>query len=86
MTITVPRGYQAVSNGRLESVTQEKLEPFDTFHWVQDKPHVAYLVTLAVGKWDVVDVGTNKLPMPVYVAPGLGDRKRPRLRQDAEDG
>lgn len=77
MTITVPRGYQAVSNGRLESVTQEKLEPFDTFHWVQDKPHVAYLVTLAVGKWDVVDVGTNKLPMPVYVAPGLGDRVRP---------
>ncbi len=77
MTITVPRGYQAVSNGRLESVTREKMEPFDTFHWVQDKPHVAYLVTLAVGKWDVVDVGTSRLPMPVYVPVGQGERVRP---------
>lgn len=76
LIITVPRGYQAVSNGRLVSVTQEKIEPFDTYHWVQDKPHVAYLVTLAVGKWDVVDVGSSTLPMPVYVAPGLGDRVR----------
>ena len=77
MTITVPRGYQAVSNGRLESVTREKMEPFDTFHWVQDKPHATYLVTLAVGKWDVVDVGTSKLPMPVYVPVGQGERVKP---------
>ncbi len=77
MTITVPRGYQAVSNGRLESVTREKMEPFDTFHWVQDKPHATYLVTLAVGKWDVMDVGTSKLPMPVYVPVGQGERVKP---------
>src|SRR6185436_4333408 len=35
LIVTVPRGFQVVSNGRLESVTKEKLEPFDTFHWVQ---------------------------------------------------
>jgi aminopeptidase N len=77
LIVTVPRGFQVVSNGRLESVTREKLEPFDTFHWVQDKPISSYLVDLVVGKWDVVDVGTSKLPMPVYVAPGQGDRVRP---------
>lgn len=77
MTVTVPRGYQVVSNGRLASMTNEKMEPFDTFHWVQDKPHSAYLVTLAVGKWDIVNVGTGKLPMPVYVPVGQSDRVKP---------
>ncbi len=76
MIVTVPRGFQVVSNGKLASMVQEKLEPFDTFHWVQDKPHSAYLVDLVVGKWDVVDVGSSKLPMPVYVPPGQGDRVR----------
>lgn len=71
---TVPRGYQVLSNGRLASSGPERLEPFDTFHWVQDKSHPAYLVTLVVGKFDIVDVGAggSKLPMPVYVPPGQG--------------
>ena len=76
MIVTVPRGFQVISNGKLTSVVREKLEPFDTFHWVQDRPHAAYLVDLVVGKWDVVDVGSSKLPMPVYVPPGQGDRVR----------
>ena len=80
LIVTVPRGFQVVSNGKLSSMVQEKLEPFDTFHWVQDKPHVAYLVDLVVGKWDVVDVGTSRVPMPVYVPPGQGDRVRAGAR------
>jgi aminopeptidase N len=76
LIVTVPRGYQVVSNGKLESVTRATLEPFDTFRWVQDRSHAAYLVDLVVGKWDVVDVGTSVLPMPVYVPPGQGDRVR----------
>jgi aminopeptidase N len=55
-----------------------------TFHWLQDKPHVTYLVTFIVGKYDVVDVSsmgkTGPMPelhMPVYVPPGLaGDVAR----------
>ncbi len=70
LIVTVPRGFQVVSNGRLESMKPEALEPFDTFHWIQDRPHAAYLVSLVVGKFDLVDVGTSKLPMPVYVPPG----------------
>src|SRR5213075_3485852 len=35
LIVTVPRGYQVVSNGRLASTVQEKLEPFDTYHWIQ---------------------------------------------------
>jgi aminopeptidase N len=76
LIVTVPRGFQAVSNGRLESMKPEALEPFDTFHWIQDRPHAAYLVSLVVGKFDVVDVGSTKLPMPVYVPPGQGENAK----------
>jgi aminopeptidase N len=72
--VTVPDGYLASANGRLaaESVDNGRR----TFHWVQDKPHPAYLVSLIVGQFDVVDVAdsTSRVPMPCYVAPGDGDK------------
>ena len=48
----------------------------ETFHWLQDKDHVSYLVSLVVGKFDVVDLGTPSLPMPVYVPRGKADLVR----------
>ncbi|MFO0857623.1 MAG: M1 family aminopeptidase [Phycisphaerales bacterium] len=48
------------------------LRPFDKFHWVQDREHVNYLVTLVIGKFDVVDVGDKALSCPVYVPVGRG--------------
>lgn len=72
--VTVPRGFRALSNGVLTSETRSAIEPFDTFHWTQDKPHANYLVSLVVGKFDVVDVGRGGLSMPVYVPPGQAER------------
>ena len=85
LVVRVPAGYTVSSNGRL--LEQEKgvasgtsatgrttLIGQEVFHWVQDKPHVPYLVTLIVGKFDVVDVGTGRVPMPVYVPPGQAER------------
>jgi aminopeptidase N len=81
---TVPEGFMASSNGRLVSHKQvvASMSPGakasaapqkrEVWHWTQDKDHVAYLVTLVVGKFDVVDVGSSALPMPVYVPPGRG--------------
>ncbi|MSP21456.1 MAG: hypothetical protein EXR66_00255 [Dehalococcoidia bacterium] len=54
---TVPQGWYALSNGRLESQTADGRRRTSTFHWVQDVPHPAYLVTLAAGEFDVVDHG-----------------------------
>ncbi len=84
LLVTVPAGFIVSSNGRL--IEQRKsirempsstpgsipdLRPFETFHWLQDKDHVPYLVTLVVGKFDIVDVTDNPaLPMPVYVPRG----------------
>ncbi len=79
--VTVPAGYIASSNGRQVSHTRKirtansdegvvGMTPYDTFHWLQDKSHVPYLVSLVVGKFDVVEVGNASLSMPVYVPPG----------------
>lgn len=91
---TVPAGFLASSNGRL--VAQRKglrrvgspngatmLSAYETFHWLQDKPHANYLVSLVVGKFEVVDVGDmdaasgQGLSMPVYAPVGrAGDVQR----------
>lgn len=73
--VTVPDGFLVSANGKL--VSQDSTDGVTTFHWLQDKDHVSYLVSLVVGKFDVVDVGTDELSMPVYVPPGrAGDVER----------
>lgn len=88
LIVTAPAGYTVSSNGRLvsrekkvEAVDNDRggadLKGFERWHWVQDKEHVNYLVTLVVGKFDVVDVAPKdekewKLELPVYVPQGRG--------------
>jgi aminopeptidase N len=86
--VTVPEGYQAVSNGRLLSVT--KIPGADgkegggvrtRYHWLQAQPHASYLVTLVISKFDVVDLGGPEsaypgLWMPVYGPLGSGEALR----------
>lgn len=52
-----------------------------TFHWKQDLPHVNYLVTMVVSRFDIVNVGGPKserpgLWMPVYGPLGSGEAIR----------
>jgi len=68
---TVPAGYTAISNGRLVEVHKNPATGQWRYHWDQQLPHATYLVTLVVGKFDVVDVGGPEsarpgLWMPVY--------------------
>ncbi|MBL0927106.1 MAG: HEAT repeat domain-containing protein [Phycisphaerales bacterium] len=69
---TVPEGFLVSANGRL--VSSETKGGRTTWHWLQDKDHVSYLVTLVVGKFDVVDVAPKgaRVPLPVFVPPGKG--------------
>jgi aminopeptidase N len=84
LIVTVPDGYTVSSNGR-EVEPAKKNAGRTTFHWLQSKPHVNYLVSLVVGKFDIVDVapksepsrpgaGSNRpsLPIPVYAPVGRG--------------
>lgn len=81
--VDVEEGYQVLSNGRL--TTPEGGEPATDgrrrWHWVQDLPHVNYLVTLVVGKFEIVDLGGPAsarpgLPIRVWAPLGKGDRCR----------
>ncbi|MEV7523173.1 M1 family metallopeptidase [Streptomyces sp. NPDC091371] len=70
ITVTVPHGYEAVSNGELRSRTDTG-DGRTEFVWHSPEPMASYLATVAVGPYKVT---TGKTPsgVPVYnaVAPG----------------
>lgn len=73
LLIEVEDGFDVVSNGTL--VSKVSTAGRTVWHWSQDKPHAYYLVTMAVGKFAISDVGGPEskrpgLPMPVYVTKG----------------
>ncbi|MFI4855725.1 MAG: M1 family aminopeptidase [Phycisphaerales bacterium JB065] len=76
LIVSAPEGYTVVSNGRLFDGTMSRPghEGLKTWRWIQDKDHATYLVTLVVGKFDVVDVAppNSDIPLPVYVPEGKG--------------
>lgn len=51
VTLRVPQGVEAISNGRL--VSQRTDQRTDTWKWRQDKPMAPYLAFMAVGQFDV---------------------------------
>lgn len=55
---TVPRGYEAVANGRILSKTTKGRST--TFHWLQDKHHPYYLVALVVGKYSIINIDPER--------------------------
>ncbi|MBL9000519.1 MAG: HEAT repeat domain-containing protein [Phycisphaerae bacterium] len=80
--VTLPAGYTVISNGRLKDKSKSvasaevdgvsRLVAYEKWHYSQDKPHASYLVSLVAGKFDIVDLGTRVLPMPVYAPLGRG--------------
>ncbi|MEU6649614.1 M1 family metallopeptidase [Streptomyces sp. NPDC046900] len=57
ITVTVPKGRTAVSNGVL--LSRRTVGGHTTFHWRQAEPMAAYLATAAVGKFDVQQYTTR---------------------------
>ncbi|WUQ56703.1 M1 family metallopeptidase [Streptomyces virginiae] len=51
ITVTVPKGVQAISNGRLRArrVSGDRA----TFHWHQAEPMASYVATVAIGSYDI---------------------------------
>lgn len=80
LIVTVDDGYEVVSNGELLG---REVQPDGRvrWHWDQALPHAPYLVSLVIGKFDVVEVGGPDsarpgLPMPVYGPVGTGEKIR----------
>jgi aminopeptidase N len=74
IVVTVPEGFEAVSNGKLVTSKTSPDGKSVTFDWRQDKPHPAYLVTLVVGQFDVVREEWDKVPVLYYVPRGKKDQ------------
>ncbi|MFF8944504.1 M1 family metallopeptidase [Streptomyces sp. NPDC014864] len=65
ITVTVPKGLGAVSDGELKSETTSGGRT--TFHWHTAEPMATYLATVAIGRWTVTR-STLENGLPVYVA------------------
>ncbi|HRY30467.1 MAG TPA: M1 family aminopeptidase [Elusimicrobiota bacterium] len=64
----VPRGFTAVSNGRLVRRTHGSRT--SVFHFRQDIPHATYLVSLAVGRFTELRDSWRGRPVLYYCPPG----------------
>jgi aminopeptidase N len=67
--VTVADGFEVLSNGKLLE-KKTNADKTVTFHWKQSQSHVSYLVTLVIGKFDIVEEKWNGLPVSYYVPKG----------------
>jgi aminopeptidase N len=69
--ITVPDRFTVLSNGVLLSEKRDRKRARKTFHWRQDAPHPAYLVSVVIGQYEELKArGSKDLPITYYTYPG----------------
>jgi aminopeptidase N len=69
--VVVPAGWFALSNGVLAE--RSDVSGGTRFHWKQEQPHPAYLVTLAAGEFDEAHTEVGELPVDYFVPKGRGE-------------
>lgn len=83
--VTVDQGYEVLSNGQLMGKTAgtpgSALQPRTRWHWALNREHAPYLITLAIGKFSIMELGGSEtarpgLSMPLYTPPGTEDAAR----------
>ena len=68
VTCHLPPGMVALSNGRQESKKTDS-NGLTAFHWVQEKPHVNYLITLVAGEFEKVQDMHRDIPLEFWTTP-----------------
>ncbi|MBI2925472.1 MAG: HEAT repeat domain-containing protein [Verrucomicrobia bacterium] len=66
ITCRVPEGMTVLANGRLVSEEKDAATGLVAVRWLQDKPHVAYLISLVAGYFKKVEDRYNDLPLAFY--------------------
>jgi aminopeptidase N len=74
LRVTVPRGRQVISNGRLLGV--RRAGDRTTYHWGDGGPMATYLAFFVAGRFEVRTGVSHHLPYEVAVSRGLGDAAR----------
>jgi len=65
----VPDGMTVVSNGRLVSQDKDPATGLTAFRWLQDKPHVNYLIALVAGKFEKLAARHRDLELTFLTPP-----------------
>jgi len=71
MVCHVPEGMIVLSNGRLLAETKNPSSGLVAFHWLQDKPHVNYLIALVAGYFLKLEEQDAAIPLTFYTPPSL---------------
>lgn len=64
LIVTVPDRYRVLSNGR--QVERRESGSRVTYHWRQDLPHVAYLVSLVIGEFEIIEEQWRGIPVTYW--------------------
>jgi aminopeptidase N len=64
--VTVPSKYTALSNGRLLEDTVDQAKGTRTTHWLLNRPHSAYLITLTVGVFVKLEKTWRGMPVQLF--------------------
>ncbi len=75
--VTVPKEFTTLSNGQL--LDSKEKGDWRTDRWKLKIPHVVYLISIVVGKFDIVRDEWNSIPVEYYVEEGLGKDARPSM-------
>ena len=76
VVVTAAKPLFVLSNGTLKSKT-ENPDGTQTYHWVQEKSHVTYLMSVVVGDFEAFEQSWDGIPIVSYVPRGrLADAAR----------
>ena len=64
---TVSDNFYLLSNGKLLSVDHNRKYRTKTFHWLQDKPHSTYLISIVAGEYNEILDKNSDIPLSYYV-------------------
>ncbi|MGY8770530.1 MAG: M1 family metallopeptidase [Pirellulales bacterium] len=67
----VPEKMTVLSNGKLLSETVDNKTGLKTVHWLQDKPHVNYLICIVAGYLEKLEAQHRDIPLAYYTQPSL---------------
>jgi aminopeptidase N len=66
---TVNERFTLISNGKLVDVKSNPALHTKTYHWLEARPHVSYLISVVAGEYVNVPLKYGKLPIENYVYP-----------------
>jgi aminopeptidase N len=74
ITCHVPQGMVVLSNGRLVSQDSDSVSGLTSFTWLQDTPHVNYLISLVAGHFVKIEDRYRDIPMAFWTLPSEIDQ------------